>query len=599
MEDAEEGSSQRTAELPAGPIAEPGPADDTRPEGYPTLRGPPGVGDVLGDRYLLVAELGGGAMGQVFVAEHLAIGMHVAIKLLKPELCRNPVFRQRFSHEAHAVAAVVHPNVARFLDVVIGDPTFLVMEYVRGFTLAEVLQAEQQLEVPRAVAIAARLAWGLDAAHAAGVVHRDLKPANVIVAPDRERGETPKVIDFGLAKLAAATANAQLTRTGQLVGTPHYMAPEQIAGREVDARADVYALGCLLYEMIAGHTPFAGAPDDVQVLYRQVHEIPQPLRRRVPEVPAALDEAVSRALAKDPRARFPNIAAFARALEATLAPRRLSVPSAAAAHLAARPRLTAMLVALCALALAGTSVLLWQLARARIGAGAGHGLLVITTRPAGAQIELDGTLLRETTPTAVRDIAPGRHTLRVRRGDHVDLERPVTLAPGERAVLELSLPPTNHRLEIRTVPDDATVFLDGRLVVGATPTSTLVSDEDFHELRIEKTGYETLVRALTPEDRGVGSLLLQLAPEQKPRGTLLVDSGGPAEVWLDGIDTGFLTPTIGLHVSAGQHTIELRDSTGGRSTPTDVTVRQGETLRLLLPFHPGREGGVQKGDREP
>src|SRR5689334_15671799 len=162
-------------------------------------------GDVIGERYQIVQMLGGGAMGQVFVAENLAIGIRVAIKLLKPELLANADFRRRFQHEAQAVAAVQHASVARFHDLIVGDPTFLVMEYVPGFTLADVLRAESKLTVGRAVAVAARLAWGLQAVHAAGIIHRDLKPANIVLTSDPEHGEIPKLIDFGLAKLAAAT----------------------------------------------------------------------------------------------------------------------------------------------------------------------------------------------------------------------------------------------------------------------------------------------------------------------------------------------------------------------------------------------------------
>src|SRR5579864_7760580 len=157
---------------------------DTLPDGFAKLirQQPPAVGDVIGERYRLTQSLGNGGMGQVFVAENISIGMRVAIKLLKPELLANTEFRKRFQNEAQAVAAIEHPNVARFFDLVVGDPTFIVMEYVRGDTLASLIKLGR-LPVERAVAIAQRLCWGLDAAHAAGVVHRDLKPANVLLAP--------------------------------------------------------------------------------------------------------------------------------------------------------------------------------------------------------------------------------------------------------------------------------------------------------------------------------------------------------------------------------------------------------------------------------
>src|SRR4051794_14375698 len=268
---------------------------DTLPEDFLNLlkTGPLQIGDVIAGRYKLIERLGDGAMGQVFVAENLAIGRRVAIKVLKTELLADPSFRQRFQHEAEAIAAIEHRNVARFLDLVVGDPTFLVMEYVRGPTLDDILEKEKRLPPPRAVRITQRLCWALEAAHSAGVIHRDIKPSNVIVAPDLENEEEPKLIDFGLAKLAHAAVKAGLTRTGQIVGTPEYMAPEQISNKPVDARADVYALGCLLYELLTGRPPFEGS-DDVQVLYQQLHDTPAPLAKFIQGPPPALQTLISR-----------------------------------------------------------------------------------------------------------------------------------------------------------------------------------------------------------------------------------------------------------------------------------------------------------------
>ncbi|HWE30781.1 MAG TPA: serine/threonine-protein kinase, partial [Polyangia bacterium] len=199
---------------------------ETLPEGFAAqMRRQLDIGDIVGERYKVVRAIGHGAMGKVFLAENQAIGLRVAIKLLKPELLANPDFRLRFKHEAEAVAAIQHPNVARFLDLIVGDPTFLVMEYVDGPTLHQVIHKDGKLPPRRAADIATRLAWGLHAAHKAGVIHRDLKPSNILLLPDEESGEVPKIIDFGLAK-TAASPGAPLTRAGQIVGTPQYMAPE-------------------------------------------------------------------------------------------------------------------------------------------------------------------------------------------------------------------------------------------------------------------------------------------------------------------------------------------------------------------------------------
>ena len=194
-------------------------------------------------------------MGAVFVADNLVIGRKVAVKLLKAELLADAMFRKRFQQEATAVAAIEHRNVARFFDLVVGDPTFLVMEHVAGPALSKVLRREVRLDPVRAINIAVRLAWALDSAHAVGIIHRDIKPANVVLAPDPELGEEPKLIDFGLAKVPTIVGAETLTRTGQIVGTPAYMSPEQIANRDVDARSDVYALGCLLYHMSPADRP--------------------------------------------------------------------------------------------------------------------------------------------------------------------------------------------------------------------------------------------------------------------------------------------------------------------------------------------------------
>jgi hypothetical protein len=157
----------------------------------------------------------------------------------------------------------------------------------------------------------------------------------------------------------------------------------------------------------------------------------------------------------------------------------------------------------------------------------------------------------------------------------------VTVRAGERAVVQVTLPPVTHRIEIRSVPDGASVYLDGRLVLGETPTTVEVTDDDFHELRVEKNGYETLTKALTPDDKAPG-LTLTLTPEKQPRGTLMVDANSAAEVWIDGINTGYTTPTLGIEMPVGAHTVEVRDGSGRRSQSAQVNIAQGQTLRILL-----------------
>jgi tRNA A-37 threonylcarbamoyl transferase component Bud32 len=555
------------------------------------------VGDVIAGRYKLVQTLGDGAMGQVFIAENLAIGQKVALKVLKTELLADATFRLRFQQEAEAIAAVEHRNVARFLDLVVGDPTFIVMEYVRGPTLAQVIKDQKRLPSLDAIFIAERLCWALDAAHQRGVVHRDIKPSNVILSPDAENEIEPKLIDFGLAKVAAQSSEKGLTRTGQIVGTPDYMSPEQIANKEVDARSDVYSLGCLMFEMCVGHPPFSGG-DDVQVLYQQLQVKPDKVETHVPDAPPEVDKLLGKALAKDPAQRFQSMREMAEALARarrrivrtlsgersmervarhTAAERVIKIPPARGLWLALAGGLAILGV--------GGGFMAARLSQKKSPAAPGGAILVVT-RPAGATIELDGKKYPEPTPTMVPNVGPGPHTVRLDKGKLGVIERQVALTAGEHAVVNVVLPPSSHRLEVRSVPEGATVYLDGRVAVGETPTAIEVTDDEFHELKVEKVGYETATRALTPDDHDP-VLTLQLPPEKQPRGTLLVDANTAAEVWLDGVDTGYTTPTLGIHVPLGEHVIEVRDGAGHRAQ-AKVQVQQGQTLRLLL--SPGGSG---------
>jgi hypothetical protein len=554
---------------------------ETLPEDFAqTIRQQVEPNDVIGERYRVVSPIGHGAMGKVFLAENLAIGLRVAVKLLKPELLANPDFRLRFKHEAEAVAAIQHPNVARFLDLIVGDPTFLVMEFVDGPTLHQVIASEGKMQSRRAADIGVRLAWGLHAAHKAGVIHRDLKPSNILLQSDDEAGEVPKIIDFGLAK-TAASPGAPLTRAGQIVGTPQYMAPEQIARKEVDARTDVYALGCVVYAMLCGRPPFADTGDDMQLLYRQVHEPVEPVRRIAPDVPEELEAVVMKALAKHPSQRFQSAREFAKALVPTVekrAPRSAGHETTQVIRLARSPVTVAwwalLTLAVAMLVAAGA---LWM-TRSRNAA-----MLLVISEPAGAVIEVDGRPTGDHTPTAVGGLLPGEHTVKLRHEGFGDLERVIRVGDSGRALIDAHLMPRSHSVELTTVPAGATVFLDGSLVAGKTPLSFDLVDGEYHAIRIEKPGYETVLQRLKPEDAGPPPRIL-LVPEATGRVSLFVESNAPAEVWIDSQYSGFMTPTPGLRLNAGDHRVELRDSSGTVLAEKGVTVAKGDTLRIVLPM---------------
>jgi serine/threonine-protein kinase len=265
-------------------------------------------GRVVLGRYHVQRELGRGGMGAVYLAEDSKLGERVALKVISSAMAGDPEQAvARFQREVQAARRVTHPNVIRIHDLGEEGPLlFLSMEYLDGETLASRLRRTGPLPIPEALSILTDICQGVAAAHAAGVVHRDLKPQNVLC---RAAPPAVKVIDFGLA-----TTNffAGMTATGMILGTPEYMAPEQIRGKPCDARTDVYALGAMAYQIVCGRPPFVGE-SPIAVGFAHMNEAPRSPRELRAEIPALLEAAMMRALAKAPEERFADAAAFCRA----------------------------------------------------------------------------------------------------------------------------------------------------------------------------------------------------------------------------------------------------------------------------------------------
>src|ERR687895_615106 len=261
----------------------------------------------LGGRYRVMRRLGGGGMASVYYGEHVPPGRPVAVKLLHPYLAREAEMRERFRREAEAAAQRVHPHVRPILDFGLTESAvYLVMPYLKGGSLADRVYVHRTVEPPGVAAAAAQVATGLDYAHRRGIVHRDVKPDNILYDEDGNA----VITDFGIA---TARFHGRLTATGRAMGTPHYMSPEQAMGKLIDGRSDIYALGVVMYEALAGIPPFDGA-DAFAVGYKHVHEAPVPLVEVDSRIPAPIAQVVMRCLVKNPSDRYATGAELAEAL---------------------------------------------------------------------------------------------------------------------------------------------------------------------------------------------------------------------------------------------------------------------------------------------
>ena len=284
--------------------------------------------EIAGCRIEAVAGRGG--MGIVYRATQLSLGRPVAVKLIAPGRAGDPGFRERFERESRIAAAIDHPNVIPvYAAGEEGGHLYLVMRYVKGTDLQGLLARERRLAPARVAAIACQIGAALDAAHGVGLVHRDVKPANVLLT-----GEHAYLADFGLSQLVGS--DTRLTSTGQWIGTVDFMAPEQFSGAEVDARADVYALGCVLYDALTGEVPFPRGTVPATML-AHMHETPPRPTAVAADVPAGFDRVVARALAKDPERRYPSAGDLGRAALAAAEGRHVTETERTVARGAAAP----------------------------------------------------------------------------------------------------------------------------------------------------------------------------------------------------------------------------------------------------------------------
>ena len=286
---------------------------------------------LLGGRYELDGVVGRGGMAEVYRARDIRLDRQVAVKTLRADLARDHTFQARFRREAQSAASLNHPTIIAVYDT--GEDVdqygtsipYIVMEYVDGKTLRELLQADRRLLPERAAEIVDGALNALEYSHAAGIVHRDIKPANVMLT----RNGDVKVMDFGIAR-ALSDTQATMTQTAQVIGTAQYLSPEQARGERVDARSDIYSTGCMFYELLTGQPPFSG-DSPVAIAYQHVREDPVPPSQIDPEIPQWADAIVLKAMAKDPNDRYQDAGEMRADIQRALAGMPLAAPTMVAA----------------------------------------------------------------------------------------------------------------------------------------------------------------------------------------------------------------------------------------------------------------------------
>lgn len=272
-------------------------------------------GTLIAEKYRLERLIARGSMGSIYAAIQEDLQRPVAIKFLNPQLVSSNIARERFRREALAIASLKHPYIVTVFDFGSNEfgNSYIVMELLEGKTLAERLEKKGRLDLTEALTIAVNICDALSQAHARGIIHRDLKPSNIFLT-ESVGGEMTKVIDFGLVKLKERADAFKSITAGALIGSPHYSAPEQCRTSEVDARADIYSLGAILYHMVTGQRPF-DTPNKAELIYQQLNTKPLPPHRIIFDIPPQLETVILKALEKDPAARYQTIAEMAAALK--------------------------------------------------------------------------------------------------------------------------------------------------------------------------------------------------------------------------------------------------------------------------------------------
>jgi sulfur carrier protein ThiS len=583
--------------------------------------------------YELLELLGEGGVGQVYSARDPVLGRQVAIKMLRPELSRNREFLDRFYSEAQRLGDLNHPNITILYGLQFdGDSPFMVMELVRGLTLKELLERARQMPPRVALAVLSQALAGLAYAHRSWVIHRDIKPSNLMVT----EGGVVKIMDFGIARVRGSQ---HMTRAGQAFLTPLYASPEQIRGEEVDERSDIYSLGIVAFEMLAGRPPFS-AETDFALSLAHLEKPPPPLTPDIPDLDPQFEAAVMRALAKKPEERFAGAAEFASAVNASairgdapdivqefigglrpiaMETRKIEIgsefraPSGArsAAAVAAEPdpgatlvepraaarppdpqrggpvkaieppphvatsRLPAALFGALAIALA-LGIGAWEFWPAHHPAPEPAKTAALDIRTKPSGATIYIDGKRSgKTPVSLKDVAPGSHHIKADLPGYQPVSLSVSLEPGQSLPEKLKLVPKPAQLDIRTSPPGAAISIDGK-PIGKSPAAQPIAQGP-HVIVAALAGYRS--ESASVELRPGQSLPVDLTLEALLAGLDIRSTPPGAALSIDGKPIGKAPAT--QQITPGKHLVEA--ALGGfKAASLPIDAKPGETMPVNI-----------------